>query len=93
MLLRLAQDFLAPFQVCARANGQAHKGPKKLVEITGRAYYFRKKGMCESFSLSSDRFKLSGRRIRIPGLDWVRMREFLRFPWKILSALSRTADH
>ena len=61
----------------------------------GRAKFpkFRKKGVHDRFSLSNDQFSVDGRRIRIPHLGWVRMRESLRFTGKILSAtISRVAD-
>lgn len=63
--------------------------------FAGRARYpkFRKKGVHDRFSLSNDQFRIDGRRIRIPGLGWVRMREALRFQGKIMSAvISRIAD-
>jgi putative transposase len=63
--------------------------------FAGRAQYptFRKKGIHDRFSLTNDQFQLDGSRIRIPNLGWVRMREVLRFPGKILSAtVSRVAD-
>lgn len=54
---------------------------------------FRKKGVHDRFTLTNDQFGVEGRRIRIPHLGWVRMREPLRFTGKILSAtLSREAD-
>ncbi len=61
----------------------------------GRAKYpkFRKKGVHDHFTLTNDQFSIDGRRIRIPKLGWVRMRESLRFTGKIMSAtLSRVAD-
>ncbi|WP_430626172.1 RNA-guided endonuclease InsQ/TnpB family protein [Sulfobacillus thermotolerans] len=61
----------------------------------GRAKYpkFRKKGVHDRFTLTNDQFSLNGRRIRIPNLGWVRMRESLRFTGKLLSAtISRVAD-
>jgi putative transposase len=63
--------------------------------FAGRARYpqFRKKGRDDRFTLSNDQFTVDGRRIRIPHLGWVRMREPLRFTGKILSAtISRVAD-
>ncbi|MBQ7262862.1 MAG: transposase [Synergistaceae bacterium] len=63
--------------------------------FAGRARYpkFRRKGVHDRFSISNDQFEVSGRRIRIPCLGWVRMREALRFQGKIMSAVvSRTAD-
>ena len=43
--------------------------------------------------LTNDQFRVEGRRIRVPLLGWVRMRESVRFDGKILSAtVSRVAD-
>jgi putative transposase len=43
--------------------------------------------------MTNDQFNVDGSRIRIPNLDWVRMRETLRFTCKIMSAtVSRVAD-
>ena len=61
----------------------------------GRAKFpkFHKKGVHDRFSLTNDQFSVDGRRIRIPNLGWVQMRESLRFTGKILSAtFSRVAD-
>ena len=63
--------------------------------FAGRARYpqFRKKGVHDRFTLTNDQFDIDGRRIRIPNLGWVRMREPLRFAGKIMSAtISRVAD-
>lgn len=54
---------------------------------------FHKKGRRDSFTITNDQFKVQEKKIRVPGLGWVRMREGLRFEGKILSAtVSRTAD-
>jgi len=63
--------------------------------FTKRAKYprFCKKGVHDRFSLTNDQFSVEGKRIRIPNLGWVRMRESVRFTGKILSAtISRVAD-
>ena len=63
--------------------------------FAGRAKYptFRKKGVHDRFALTNDQFRVVGRRIHIPHLGWVRMREELRFSGQIASAtVSRTAD-
>ncbi|WP_129561319.1 RNA-guided endonuclease InsQ/TnpB family protein [Paraburkholderia dokdonensis] len=63
--------------------------------FAGRARYpkFRRKGMHDRFTITNDQFSIDGSRIRIPGLGWVRMRESLRFPGKIMSAtISRVAE-
>ena len=54
---------------------------------------FKKKGIHDSFALTNDQFAVRDKRIRIPNLGWVRMREVLRFSGKIISAtISRKAD-
>jgi len=63
--------------------------------FNGRARYprFRKKGICDRFTLTNDQFHSDGHRIRLPKLGWVRMRESLRFAGDIKSAtVSRVAD-
>ena len=63
--------------------------------FAGRTQYptFRKKGVNDRFSITNDQFTVQGKKIRIPLLGWVKMREELRFTGKILSAtLSRVAD-
>lgn len=63
--------------------------------FSGKAGYptFRKKGIHDRFSLTNDQFSVEGKRIRIPNLGWVRMREHLRFSGKPMSAtISRVAD-
>lgn len=54
----------------------------------GRAKYpqYRKKGVNDRFSLTNDQFKLIGKKIKIPKLGWVRLKENLRFSGKILNA-------
>jgi putative transposase len=55
---------------------------------------FRSKGRDERFALSNDQFRVEDKRIRIPKLGWVRMRESLRFAGRIVSAcISRLAGH
>jgi putative transposase len=63
--------------------------------FAGRARYprFRKKGVHDRFTLTNDKFAVDGRRIRIPKLGWMRMKEALRFTGRIISAtISRVAD-
>ncbi|WP_367280695.1 RNA-guided endonuclease InsQ/TnpB family protein [Ferrimicrobium sp.] len=53
----------------------------------------KKKGLHDSFTMSSGTFAVDGDRIRIPRLGYVRMSEACRFDGKSLSAtVSRTAD-
>ena len=64
--------------------------------FAGRARYprFRKKGCNDRFTLSNDQLEVSAKRLRIPKLGWVRMRESLRFKGRIISAtVAREADH
>ena len=54
---------------------------------------FKKKGKHDSFYIANDKLQVQGKRLRIPQLGWVRMRESLRFIGKIMAAVvSRTAD-
>ncbi len=55
---------------------------------------FKKKGKCrDSFYLGGDHLEIKGKKIWIPNLGFVRIRENLRFEGKINSAVfSRTAD-
>lgn len=64
--------------------------------FAGRARYptYRSKGVDDGVTISNDQFHVDGRRLRIPKLGWVRMREALRFTGRVVSAcVSRTADH
>ena len=63
--------------------------------FAGRAKYpkFRKKGVHDRFTLTNDQFTIKGKRVRIPNLGWMRMREALRFTGKLMSAtVSCVAD-
>lgn len=47
----------------------------------------------DSFYVTNDKFRLDGRRVRLPVVGWVRLREALRFMGKIQGAtVSREAD-
>lgn len=53
---------------------------------------FKRRGEHDSFYLCNDQIALNDKRIRIPKVGWVRMREALRFTGKIMSVtVSRTA--
>src|SRR5215469_4174150 len=54
---------------------------------------FKKKGVHDSFYIPNEKVQMQGKRLRIPKLGWVRMREALRFTGKLMAAVvSRTAD-
>ena len=54
---------------------------------------FKKKGVHDSFYIANDKLQIQGKRMRMPKLGWVRMREALRFTGKVMAAVvSRTAD-
>jgi putative transposase len=55
---------------------------------------FKKKGKDkDAFYIANDKFKVNQKRVRIPILGWVKMREVLRWEGKIMSArVSRVAD-
>lgn len=56
--------------------------------FAGRARYpqFKKKGRHDSFHITNDQFKIEDKKIHIPRLGWVKMREKLRFRGRIISA-------
>jgi putative transposase len=54
---------------------------------------FKKKGLHDSFYIGNDHIQVKGKRIRLPILGWVKMREEVRFKGEIKSAtISRVAD-
>lgn len=54
---------------------------------------FKKKGIHDRFSITNDQFEIKEKRIKIPRLGWVRMREKLRYAGKIISAtISKEAN-
>ncbi|MHC6177057.1 RNA-guided endonuclease InsQ/TnpB family protein [Glutamicibacter endophyticus] len=66
--------------------------------FAGRAKHptFKKKGVsAESFRLSSGQFRIEGKRLRVPNIGWVRMREAVRFEnAKLISVtISKRAGH
>lgn len=93
------QDFPWSLEVTKCASGQAImnlgtafsnffsdlKKPKK--DRHFRYPKFKKRGVKDSFALWNDQFAISGKRIRVPNLGWVRMREALRFDGKIMGAV------
>ena len=56
--------------------------------FAGRAEHphFHKKGYNESFTVNNDKIAIKGKKIRLPLIGWIRMREELRFSGKICSA-------
>ncbi|WP_395146647.1 RNA-guided endonuclease InsQ/TnpB family protein [Moraxella atlantae] len=67
---------------------------KRFFKGLGKYPQFRKKGVDDRFSLSNDQFRIDGKRIKIPNLGWVKMREPLRYDGKILSAkIFKKGDH
>jgi putative transposase len=97
---RVIQDLKFPwmrdFTKCSpeQAMADLHQAFKNFWKGKGGYPKFKKKGSRKSFYLSNDQFKLEGKKIKIPKLGWVRMREELRFSGKIMSAtVSETAGH
>jgi putative transposase len=78
-------------QIAIRQLGRAFEN-----FFAGRAHYptFRRKGVNDRFALSNDQVSVDGKRLRIPKLGWVRMREALRFTGHIMSVtVSCKAEH
>ena len=54
---------------------------------------YKKKGIHDSFYIGGDQVKIIGKKVKIPNLGWVRLRESLRFEGKVNGVtISRTAD-
>ena len=55
--------------------------------FSGQSGYpnYRKKNSKERFSLQGENIRVDGKRVKIPRLGWVRMREALRFKGKIMN--------
>lgn len=72
---------------CAPQMAIIHLGDAFQNFFVRKSHYptFRKKGVDDRFTLTNDQFAVSGKRVRIPKLGWVRMREVLRFEGKVLS--------
>ncbi len=76
-----------PFIQLQEAFNRYFKGLSK------KPKFKKKKSNRDSFYIGGDHIKVDGKRVRIPKLGWVRMREKLRFKGKILNAtISRKAD-
>jgi putative transposase len=45
---------------------------------------FKKKGQHDAFYVANDKVRLEGKRIRLPVIGWIKMREALRFEGKVL---------
>jgi putative transposase len=74
--------------------GKAFQGFFQNVKAGKKPGYprFKKKGKKDSFYIANDKVQFDGKRVRIPKLGWVGIREALRFDGKILSAtVSKTA--
>lgn len=70
-----------------------HTAFQKFFKHEAKYPTFKKKGQHDSFYIANDKIQVQGKRLRIPKLGWVRLREALRFTGKLMSAVvSRTAD-
>ena len=66
---------------------------RRFFEKQARYPRFKRKGVHDSFYIGGDQIEVSGKRIRIPRLGWVRMREEVRFRGKVVSVtVRRIAD-
>lgn len=66
---------------------------QKFFKHTAKFPQFKCKGVHDAFSVSNDKFHVSGRYVRLPKIGTVRMRESLRFEGKIMfGVVSRDAD-
>ncbi|MGN7614181.1 RNA-guided endonuclease InsQ/TnpB family protein [Magnetococcales bacterium HHB-1] len=66
---------------------------KRFFKGEGRYPQFKKKGVHDTFRADNGDGRVSGKRVWIPKLGWIRLREKLRFTGKIISiVVSRVAD-
>jgi putative transposase len=80
---------------CAPQESIRHLGVAFQSFFAKRTHFprFKKKGTHDAFEVSATNYKIQGKRILIPRLGWVRMREPLRFVGRTFSAtISRSAD-
>lgn len=76
-----------PFADLAEARRRYFSGQNR------RPQFKKKRDARDSFYVANDKFRPVGRRVRLPKLGWVRLRESLRFSGKILGArVVREAD-
>ena len=73
---------------------ELNKAWKRFFNKKGGKPKFKKKGKSiDSFYVGGDQVKVNGKKVKIPNLGWVKMRESLRFQGKINSmTISRKAD-
>jgi putative transposase len=77
----------------AQPFAQLHTAFQKFFRHEAGYPTFKRKGQHDSFYIANDKVQVQGKRLRIPKLGWVRMRETLRFSGKLMAAvISRTAD-
>ena len=93
-----AEDFPWTYEVTKYASQQPfihlQSAFRRFFQKQSKYPRFKRKGINDAFYIGGDHLKFEGKRIRIPKLGWVRMRESLRFPGKVNSAtVSRAADH
>jgi putative transposase len=93
-----AEEFPWTYEVTKYASQQPfiylQSAFQRFFQKQSRYPRFKKRGYNDSFYIGGDHLKFEGKRIRIPKLGWVRMRESVRFSGKINSAtVSRAADH
>lgn len=71
-----------------------HEAFQRFFKKLAKRPTLKKKGRCkDSFYVSNDKFRLDGRRVRLPKIGWMKMRESLRFDGKIAGAtVIRIAD-
>lgn len=72
--------WLQPFADLQRALGNRRAG------LTDSVKFKSKRGSRPSFYITNQKLKLDGKRVKIPKLGWVKMREALRFQGKIMGA-------
>ena len=88
--------WMADVTKCAPQEAIINLGAAFTAFFAGRARYprFKKRGIHDSFKVSSGFFEVSGNQIRIPRIGWLRMAETYRFSeaTPISATISRNAE-
>jgi putative transposase len=91
------QEFPWTYEVSKCASEQSFtnlgKAFSNFFQKTSKYPKFKKKGVRDSFYISNDKFKLEGKKLKLPKIGWVKLTEGLRFSGKIMNlTVSRKAD-
>lgn len=87
--------WMLEYTKCAPQNAIIDLGRAFDNFFAGRAGYpkFHKKGVHESFRVSSEAYRVDGNRIRLPKIGWIKMAEEFRYPGAKLQSVTVSQSH